>query len=86
MSKCHRSVNKLVGESRELLYQAYDKGYEQGKADYEKRPGHWTMKFNSKHGMYECSECFVRNFVPSMFCPDCGAPMDKVIKKDVVPK
>ena len=86
MSKCHRSVNKLVGGSRDLLYEAYDKGYEQGKTDYERHPGHWTMKNGTRYGVYECSECFVRNFVPTMFCPDCGAPMDKVIKKAVVSK
>ena len=81
MSRCHRTINKLVGGSRDLLYEAYDKGYDQGKIDYARHPGHWTFKFTKTRGEYECSECKSREITARKFCPECGAPMDKEIVK-----
>lgn len=75
MSRCHRTVNKLVGGSRDLLYEAYDKGYEQGKIDYQRHPGQWSFKFGKICGEYECSECKKRSFAPHDYCHICGAPM-----------
>ena len=86
MSKCHRTVNKLVGGSRDLLYEAYDKGYEQAEKDYKREPGCWTFRFGKYCGEYECSQCLRRSFAPTNYCHICGAPMDKVVKKAVVSK
>lgn len=79
--KIYRSCNPVVGEARKLIYDAYDRGYEQGRKDYSREPGHWTFRLGKYCGEYECSRCLKRSFAPNDYCHICGAPMDREVRK-----
>lgn len=75
MGKNYGSLNKQYHDVRTAIRDAYDKGYEQGRIDYERKPGQWTLKTAPTGGEYECSECGKRSMAPGYYCQYCGSKM-----------
>lgn len=78
--KHYRNLNGCVSKMHRVIYDAYDKGYAQGRKDYEKAQGEWepeavgglkTMNYIS----FRCSICKSLVIAKYNFCPHCGSPM-----------
>lgn len=56
-------------------------GYDTGKVIGEhKRPtGKWIFHKDYNERKYGCNKCGNLNNIPSNFCPNCGAKMDRIL-------
>lgn len=76
MSKTYRQCNGMMSKVRDQIYKAYDKGYEQGRTDYQRRDGEWTRDALGVKGVwYKCSNCQKYAIAEYAFCPQCGSDM-----------
>lgn len=76
MSKTYRQCNGMMGKIRDQVYRAYDKGYEQGKIDYQRLPGTWEKQALGIQGVwFKCSNCYKLAIADYAFCPQCGSDM-----------
>lgn len=57
--------------------QAYSRGYEDAKKQFERPHGEWVLdkEFSFIFNMYECSKCRFNGSKRWHFCPQCGADM-----------
>lgn len=72
--KNYRTLNGLKSDANTLLSRAYDKGYAQGKEDYQREYAEWLPQADVKGLGFVCSAC--RKVTISgayLFCPYCGA-------------
>ena len=75
MDKHYRNLNGIIGQSKEIIHQAYDKGYKAGKSDYEKQPVTWEHDYSSKQYLqFKCSGCGLLSYADYPYCPWCGCP------------
>ena len=78
--KHYRNLNGCVSKMHRVIYDAYDRGYAQGRKDFEKTKAEWrpvpVPKLNSKGYMsFECSNCKSLVIAKYTYCPHCGHPM-----------
>ena len=59
--KHYRNLNGCVSKMHRVIYDAYDRGYAQGRKDYERTKGSWLGMVIAKY----------------LFCPHCGSPMSE---------
>lgn len=59
-------------------YNLYMEGYKAGKKDFAPKQGKWIFhKDYNESCRYGCNLCGNLNNIPSNFCPNCGAKMQK---------
>ena len=75
--KVHRQCNRLFGSLRDSLYEAYDKGYEQAKSDYEKPAINWIAEPREGGIQFKCDGCNSYAIANYPHCPWCGCPVEK---------
>lgn len=75
MAKNYRSCNRLVGDARDAVHAAYDRGYQQAKTDYKRNNNEWIPTPNEKFISYKCSGCQSLSIAKYSFCPHCGSDM-----------
>ena len=74
--KNYRTINGSITRVRRAVYEAYDKGYSQGKKDYQRTYGRWSAVFiGGRYTNFECSVCKKFSITKYLFCPNCGSPM-----------
>ena len=74
--KHYRNLNGCVSKMHRVIYDAYDKGYQQGRQDYERTKGEWTKEALGVKGIwYRCGNCQRYAIADYLFCPHCGSPM-----------
>lgn len=73
--KHYRNLNGCVSRMHRLIYEAYDKGYAQGRKDFEKTPGVWIAAPQARYTSYRCGNCTSLAIAKYKFCPHCGSPM-----------
>lgn len=76
MAKNYKTLNGCVTRMHRVIYEAYDKGYSQGKKDYQRNPNKWTREALGVKGVwYRCGSCQRYAIADYLFCPHCGSPM-----------
>lgn len=78
--KHYRNLNGCVSKMHRVIYDAYDKGYQQAKKDYGRQRAEWepvpVPRLNNKGYLsFECSACKTLAIAKYLFCPYCGSPM-----------
>ena len=74
--KVYRNLNGCVSRMHRVIYEAYDKGYAQGRKDFERLPGKWKKEALGVKGIwYRCENCKRYAIADYLFCPQCGSPM-----------
>ena len=73
--KHYRNLNGCVSKMRRVIYDAYDRGYKQGRTDYERHHGEWKFIVKKTYTSFECSNCKSLSIAKYTFCPHCGSPM-----------
>ena len=73
--KHYRNLNGCVSKMHRVIYEAYDKGYAQGRKDYERHRGEWKLVTIRTWSSFECSNCKNLTLAKYTFCPHCGSPM-----------
>ena len=73
--KHYRNLNGCVSKMHRVLYDAYDKGYAQGKTDFKRNKGEWSKAPANRYMGYLCSNCNHVCIASYPFCPYCGSPM-----------
>ena len=76
--KHYRNLNGCVSKMHRVLYDAYDKGYAQGRKDYERPSGEWKPFTQLRNLNFKCSNCGSLHVAYYKFCPSCGAQMEGV--------
>ena len=80
--KNYRTLNGLKSDANTLLSRAYDKGYAQGKEDYQREYAEWLplpltnnpRPPHKKWLLFQCSACKSATISSAyLFCPYCGA-------------
>ena len=58
-----------------VIYDAYDKGYAQGRKDYERAHCNWlaVTVTQNKYVSYRCTNCKSLAIAKYEYCPHCGA-------------
>ncbi len=72
MDKHYRNLNGIIGKSKEIICQAYDRGYKAGKEDYEKPPTKLTPECVEGGMQFRCENCKRAMIANYTFCPYCG--------------
>ena len=75
--KHYRNLNGCVSKMHRVIYEAYDKGYAQGRKDYERTKGSWLDVPQKKYTSFKCSNCKSMAIAKYLFCPHCGSPMSE---------
>ena len=70
--KHYRNLNRIVGQSREVIYRAYDSGYKAGREDYEKPTTTLTPEYVEGGMQFRCENCKRAMIANYTFCPYCG--------------
>ena len=73
--KNYRTINGSITKVRRAVYEAYDKGYSQGKKDYQRTRGEWSKAPANRYMGFLCSNCKNVTICAYPFCPYCGSPM-----------
>lgn len=73
--KHYRNLNGCVSKMHRVVYEAYDKGYAQGRKDFERTRGDWLPLVTNKYTQFACSNCLNKTIAKYLFCPNCGSPM-----------
>ena len=73
--KHYRNLNGCVSRMHRVIYEAYDKGYSQGRKDYERPAGEWLPLTTKGYIQFACSKCLKKTIAKYLFCPNCGSPM-----------
>ncbi len=82
--KNYRTLTGLKSDSNTLLSRAYDKGYAQGKEDYQREYGEWIPNPEPRGLTFACSACGKVTISSAyLFCPNCGADHRGKEKNDV---
>lgn len=70
--KHYRNLNGIIGQSKELIHQAYDRGYKQAKIDYARPPTKLVAEPHEGGLQFRCKNCnkLMVAFYP--YCPWCG--------------
>ena len=76
--KHYRNLNGCVSRMHRVIYEAYDKGYAQGRKDFERAQGIWKPFTLLKDLHFECSNCGSIHLAYYKFCPSCGSEMKGV--------
>ena len=58
-----------------VIYEAYDKGYAQGRQDFERPRAEWSKAPANRYMGFLCSRCDNVTICAYPFCPYCGSPM-----------
>lgn len=69
--KHYRNLNGCVSKMHRVIYDAYDKGYEQARKDFEKPKGEWEL--SEIRNSYRCSICKNLSISKYLYCPHCGS-------------
>ena len=75
--KHYRNLNGCVTKMHRVLYDAYDKGYKQGRTDYERLRAEWQEVPTENYTSFRCSNCKSFAIAKYLFCPHCGSPMSE---------
>lgn len=75
--KHYRNLNGCVSKMHRVIYDAYDKGYAQGRKDFERTKGSWLDVPQKKYTSFKCSNCKSMVIAKYLFCPHCGSPMSE---------
>lgn len=75
--KHYRNLNGCVSKMHRVLYDAYDKGYKQGRTDYERLRAEWQDVPQKNYTSFRCSNCKSFAIAKYLFCPHCGSPMSE---------
>lgn len=75
--KHYRNLNGCVSKMHRVIYDAYDRGYAQGRKDFEKTPITWLPVPQDRYTSYRCSGCNSLAIARYKFCPHCGSPMSE---------
>ena len=79
MAKNYKTLKGCVTRMHRVIYEAYDKGYLQGRKDYERPRSEWKPVFISNGYMnFECGKCKERSIAKYLFCPNCGSSMTEI--------
>lgn len=73
--KHYRNLNGCVSKMHRVIYDAYDKGYAQGRKDYERPRAHWQDVPQKNYTSFRCDNCKSLSIAQYLFCPHCGSPM-----------
>ena len=73
--KHYRNLNGCISKMHRIIYDAYDRGYKQGRTDYERNRGDWQLVPQQRYTGFRCSNCKNYAIAKYTFCPHCGSPM-----------
>ena len=73
--KHYRNLNGCVSKMHRVIYDAYDKGYKQGRTNYERPRAHWQDVPQKQYISFRCDNCKSLSIAQYLFCPHCGSPM-----------
>ena len=76
MSRKYTQLNNLVTDSRNALHAAYDRGYEQGKKDYQRPPTTFTPEPHEGGIQFRCKQCKRLAIAFYPYCPYCGSKVE----------
>lgn len=72
--KVYRNLNGCVSRMHRVIYEAYDKGYAQGRKDFKRSSGNWfPAKGKHDYMTFLCSSCNEPSIAPYSYCPWCGS-------------
>lgn len=71
--KHYRNLNGIIGQSKELIHQAYDRGYKQAKIDYARPTTTLKCEFVEGCMQFRCDNCKRAMIAHYSYCPYCGA-------------
>lgn len=78
--KVYRNLNGCVSRMHRVIYEAYDKGYAQGRKDFEKPKTSWKQEALGAKGVwYRCENCQKYAIADYIYCPFCGCPTEEAI-------
>ena len=73
--KHYRNLNGCVSRMHRVIYEAYDKGYEQAKKDFKREQCSWETVPQQRYTGFRCDNCKNYAIAKYTFCPHCGSPM-----------
>ncbi len=73
--KHYRNLNGCVSKMHRVIYDAYDRGYAQGRKDYERTKGSWLEVPQKNYTSFRCDKCKSLSIAQYLFCPHCGSYM-----------
>ena len=71
--KHYRNLNGCVSKMHRVIYDAYDKGYKQGRTDYERPRSEWIEVPQENYISFKCFNCKSLSIAKYLFCPFCGS-------------
>lgn len=70
--KHYRNLNGLISKNNAIVREAYDRGYNQAKKDFQTTTTHLIPEPHEGGIQFRCEECNWSVIANYMYCPHCG--------------